>query len=213
MATLGKEYVQLDGMFLREDQIIKLALGAGNFSQAEHYLFALAVHAAIFGMPELIEKVNDVREAYGVPVISMPNQDVSGGFSRLGDTADDKARRVFLLMDDEERRNVLKESLQSLRSQYHLFKYANHWLGVYLVIRDRLEGENLTMKAFIGYANDIMPEDWPASLRMTLSTYKNMSKMISIEDRDEAYYDMEKNPQQDLCKTFWEVVKLSIFTT
>ena len=86
----------------------------------------------------------------------------------------------------EERRKLLRSSLSLLRTNHHLFIYARHWLGVFLVVRDRLEGDSLKMKDFIGYANDIMPLDWPMTLKMGLNTYKNFGREIDYNDKGEA---------------------------
>ena len=156
-----KEYVWLDGMLLKEEHLVKLAMNVGNYAQAEHYLFALLAHGVVYGKHELLEKVNEVREYYGVPKIPDAGNEVSRGGGRQGNSMDDKARAAFRKMEVEERRNILRSSLSLLRNNHHLFTYARHWLGVFLVIRDRLEGEALKMKDFIDYANTIMPADWP----------------------------------------------------
>ena len=132
---------------------------------------------------------------------------------RQGDSLDDRARTAFRKMTIEERKKLLRSSLSLLRTNHHLFIYARHWLGVFLVIRDRLEGDKLKMKDFIGYANDIMPLDWPITLKMGLNTYKNFGREIDINDKGEAYYDMENCPQKELCDTLWDIIKQMILTT
>ena len=130
------EYVWLDGMLLKEEHLVKLAMNVGNYAQAEHYLFALLAHGVVYGKHEIIEKVNEVREFYGVPKIPMAGNEVSRDFAKQGDSLDNKARVVFRKMAIEERRKLLRSSLSLLRSNHHLFIYARHWLGVFLVIRD-----------------------------------------------------------------------------
>ena len=71
------EYVWLDGMLLKEEHLVKLAMNVGNYAQAEHYLFALLAHGVVYGKQEMIEKVNEVREFYGVPMIPMAGNEVS----------------------------------------------------------------------------------------------------------------------------------------
>ncbi len=214
MGKTNNEYIYLDGMFLREEQLLKLSFNVGDFVHAEHYLCALLAHGAIYGLPEMVNKVNEVREHYGVPRIPTPDNDRSASYPRRqGETVDDKARSAFIIMNEETRKDILRTSLRLLRDQYHLFKYGIHWLGVYLVIRDRLEGERLKMKEFINYAREIMPEEWPSSLVMNQNTYKNFGREIRNDDKGEAYYDMEDNPQSELCNTFWDIVKQTIMTT
>ena len=213
MNEQNKEFIYLDGMWLKEEQLLKLAMGVGNFALAEHYLCALLVHGIVYGKQGMIEKVNEVREFYGVPKIPLADNEVSRDCSRQGDSLDDKVRAAFRKMAIDERRKVLRSSLSLLRSKHHLFIYARHWLGVFLVIRDRLEGDSLKMKDFIGYANEIMPLDWPMTLKMGLNTYKNFGREIDFNDKSEAYYDMENCPQKELCDTLWDIIKQMILTT
>ena len=207
------EYIFLDGMWLQEKQLLKLAMNVGNFALAEHYLCALLANAVIYGKRDVILKVNEVREFYGVPQIPTPGNEVTKDCSRQGDSLDNKARVIFRKMPVEERKELLRSCLTLLRTNHHLFIYARHWLGVFLVIRDRLEGNSLKMKNFIGYANDIMPLDWPKTLKMDLNTYKNFGREIDFKDKDEAYYDMENCPQRELCDTLWDIIKQTILTT
>ena len=60
------EYIYLDGLWLRREQLLQLAMGVGNYAQAEHYLFALLADAVVKGKREAILEVNKVREHYGV---------------------------------------------------------------------------------------------------------------------------------------------------
>ena len=207
------EYVFLDGMWLQEKQLLKLAMNVGNFALAEHYLCALLANAVIYGKRDVILKVNEVREFYGVPQIPTPGNEVTKDCSRQGDSLDNKARVIFRKMPVEERKELLRSCLTLLRTNHHLFIYARHWLGVFLVIRDRLEGEALKMKDFIGYASTIMPADWPDSLKMGINTYKNFGREIDYNDKREAYYDMENCPQKELCETLWDIIKQMILTT
>ena len=208
-----KQYVYLDGMLLNEEHLMKLALNVGSYAMAEHYLFALLAHGVIYGKNDVIHIVNEVREHYGVPKIPLANMEINVKGCEKRNSTDEKARLIFRSMDKEIRRHVLKESLSYLRANYHLFIYARHWLGVFLVIRDRLEGEALKMKDFIGYANAIMPADWPDTLKMGLSTYKNFGREIDLSDKHEAYYDMDNCPQKELCETLWSIIKQMILTT
>ena len=185
------EYVWLDGMLLKEEHLVKLAMNVGSFALAEHYLCALLAHGLMYGKTEIIDRVNEVRDFYGAPKIPMPGNEISKA-CRKTDSQDDKARAVFKKMSLDERRKVLRSSLSMLRSNYHLFNYGCHWLGVFLVIRDRLEGE---------------------SLKMSLNTYKNFGREIDFNDKGEAYYDMEKCPQKEVCDTLWDIIKQMILTT
>ena len=209
-----EELIYLDGMWLKEENLIKLAIGVGNFALAEHYLCAYLAHAVIFGNDEAVEQVNKVREYYKVPLIPLPKSTGEKGsvYERKSYGLDDTARFMFLKMPPDRRRAVLKDSMTYLRLNYDLFKFARHWLSVYLVVRDRLVGESLTQSNFEDYANGITPDDWPDKLRCTENTAKNFSRELDVKDRGEAYYDMKNNPQEELCKVFWEIVRQMIMT-
>ena len=204
------EYVYLDGMLLKEEQLLKLSKNVGCYAQAEHYLFALLAHGVINGKREVIDMVNEVREFYGVPKIPVGNQESTFTRSRAA-SLDDKARMLFRKMPIEKRREILKEALRRLRTQFHLFIYSKHWQGVFSVIRDRLEGDALKQKAFIAYASDITPEDWPDSLKIRQNTIKNFARDTDSSEKGEAYYDRDYNPQQEICDTFWNILKEAIF--
>ena len=203
------EYVYLDGMLLKEEQLLKLSKNVGCYAQAEHYLFALLAHGVINGKREVIDMVNEVREFYGVPKIPVGNQESTFTKSRA-ESLDDKARMLFRKMPIEKRREILKEALRRLRTQFHLFIYSKHWQGVFSVIRDRLEGDALKQNAFIAYASDITPEDWPDSLKIRLNTIKNFARDTDSSEKGEAYYDRDYNPQQEICDTFWDILKEAI---
>ena len=213
MSQNENEYVWLDGMLLKEEHLMKLAMNVGNYALAEHYLCALLAHGVVYGKQDIINKVNEVREFYNVPPIPLADNEISRGRCRKGDTSDDKARARFKKMALEERRRILMSSLSLLRSNYHMFTFARHWFGVYLVIRDRLEGEKLNRKNFIEYAQSIMPSDWPKKLSLGVNVYKNFSREMDYSNRCEAYYDLDECPQKELCDTLWDIIKQMILTT
>ena len=209
------EYVFLDGMWLQEQQLLKLAMNVGNFALAEHYLCALLFDAVVKGRRDVVLEVNKVREHYGASPIPLGNEDLKDDRELRGKTrvslADEQARKVFLKMTDEEKLEVLRESFSTLLSDFHLFIYNRHWLGIYMVVRDRLMGD-LSQVDFIDMANDMCPEDFPLELRMTETTRKNFVRLIDVKERGEVYYKMKGNPQKMLCDTFWDIVRNTILT-
>jgi hypothetical protein len=216
MEKLHKEYIYLDGMWLKEEQLLKLAMNVGNFAQAEHYLCALLAGAVIKGRRKVITEVNKVREHYGVTPIPLSEDDLEDdddlkGRMRLT-AADEQAKRLFLKMSKEDRLYVLRRSMDRLIADYHLFNYARHWLSVFMVVRDRLVGESLNQTSFLTLANEITPEGLPLKLHFGENTRKNMGREICEVDRGEVYYRMKRNPQKQLCDTFWEIVKDTILT-
>ena len=210
-----RDYVYLDGMWLQEQQLLKLAMNVGSLPGAEHYLCALLFDAVIKGKREVLLEVNKVREHYGAKPIPLGDEDLKDdkelrGKSRVS-VADEQARKLFLKMTDEEKLEVLRESFRTLLSDFHLFIYNIHWLGIYMVVRDRLMGD-LSQVDFIDLANDMCPEDFPEDLRMTETTRKNFIRFIDVEDRGEVYYKMKNNPQRILCDAFWDIVRNMILT-
>ena len=216
MEKLHKEYIYLDGMWLKEEQLLKLAMNVGNFALAEHYLCALLADAVIKGRREAIVEVNKVREHYGVTAIPLSEDDLESDEDLKGKTrltaADEQARKRFLNMSREDRLFVLRRSMNRLIADYHLFNYARHWLSIFMVVRDRLVGESLNQTSFLTLANEITPEGLPLKLRFGENTRKNMGREICEVDRGEVYYRMKRNPQKQLCDTFWDIVKDTIFT-
>ena len=216
MEKLHKEYIYLDGMWLKEEQLLKLAMNVGNFALAEHYLCALLADAVIKGRREAIVEVNKVREHYGVTAIPLSEDDLESDKDLNGKTrltaADEQARKRFLNMSREDRLCVLRRSMNRLIADYHLFNYARHWLSIFMVVRDRLVGESLNQTSFLTLANEITPEGLPLKLRFGENTRKNMGREICEVDRGEVYYRMKRNPQKQLCDTFWDIVKDTIFT-
>ena len=210
------EYIYLDGMWLKEEQLLKLAMNVGNFALAEHYLCALLADAVIKGRREAIREVNKVREHYGVTAIPLSEDDLKDDENLKDKTrltaADEQARRRFLSMSREDRLCVLRRSMDRLIADYHLFNYARHWLSIFMVVRDRLVGESLNQTSFLTLANEITPEGLPLKLRFGENTRKNMGREICEVDRGELYYRMKRNPQKQLCDTFWDIVKDTILT-
>ena len=210
------EYVYLDGMWLQEKQLLKLAINVGSFQLAEHYLCALLFDALVKGRREVVMEVNKVREHYGVSAIPLSEEDVMDDHDMRGEirvsASDIQAKKLFLNMDKKERIVVLRESLTLLMANYHLFIYARHWLSIYMVIRDRLLGESLSQLSFLAQAPEFYPNELPEKLVINDNTRKNFGREIDVKDRGEVYYKMRRNPQQKLCDTFWEIVKNTILT-
>ena len=216
MAKNFSEYIYLDGMWLKEEQLLKLAMNVGNFALAEHYLCALLADAVIKGRREAIREVNKVREHYGVTAIPLSEDDLADDDEQKGrvrlTAADEQAKWLFLKMSREDRLCVLRRSMDRLIADYHLFNYARHWLSIFMVVRDRLVGESLSQTCFLALAGEITPESMPQKLRFGENTRKNMGREICEADRGEVYYRMKRNPQKRLCDTFWDIVKDTILT-
>ncbi len=174
---------------------------------------ALLAHGLMYGKVEIIDRVNEVREQCQVLPFKKPEHQVARdeyGRSRM-ESVELKVRKAYCQMTEQRRHEVMKQCLQLLRMQSDLFSKKNDWLGVMLVARDRLDG-NINQSNFYEYACAITPEDWPEALRIGEHTAKNFSRQLAAEDRMEAYYDMENNPQEKLCDKLWEIIIQAVLT-
>ena len=211
-----KDYVYLDTMWLQEKQLLKLAMNVGSYQMAEHYLCAYLFDAVAKGKREALLEVNKVREHYGVQPIPLSQEDMQDDYELRGKTrvsaSDLQAKKLFLQMSNAERVEVLRLSLTLLIANHHLFIYARHWLGIFMVVRDRLVGESLNQQTFFTMANEMSPENLPKKLVYNENTRKNFGREINDMDRGEVYFKMRHNPQKDLCDTFWEILKKTLLT-
>lgn len=206
-------YVCLDGVYVKEEQVVKMAMNAGSFTVAEHYLCALLAHGLMYGKHLIINKVNEVREHYQVLPFAVPEEQEpydESGYNRI-ESVEIRVRKLFNQMTAEQQKQLLTSCLQMLRAQTDLFYRKNDWLSVMLVVRDRLDG-NINQNNFADFARSITPEEWPDALRISDHTPKNFSRLLSAKDRMEAYYDMSDNPQADLCNKLWDIVVQAILT-
>jgi hypothetical protein len=211
-----KEYIYLDGLWLRKEQLLHLAINVGSFALAEHYLCALLADAVVKGRREVIAEVNEVRGHYGMKAIPVSDEDLKEDSELHGKgrvtAADEQARKLFLKLTREKQLDVLCRSMRRLLTEYHLFNYARNWLGIFMVVRDRLVGGSLNQTNFVDFACGMTPDELPEKLRMGVNTMKNFSREIDESDRGEVYYKMKHNPQEQLCDTFWNIVQETILT-
>ena len=116
-------------------------------------------------------------------------------------------RAIYRHLTQAKRIQLFKTALLKMYNK-KLFTTKNHWIGTFLVVHDRLERAGFTQTDFMNMADSITPEEFPDKLRISESTMKNFTKVISDpHDRYEAYYDMENNPQKDFCEELWEVLQ------
>ena len=205
-----KEYVWHDGVRISDEQLISMARNAGSYALAEHYLCSLLAHGTMYGLTYYINKVNEVRAQYGVMPIPTPKQadDHEWNNSRhTRQSLDDQARRLYRALSQEQRKAMFRECLMILRINYpKLFRFKNQWQGVYLVVKDRLDN-GLSQSDFLTFATSATPEDWPERLLLNENVIKNFSKGVQNGYGEEAYYELDENPLQDFCDTFWDCVK------
>ena len=212
MENITKDYVFLDGVWLKQEKLLEMASQAGSMVVAEHYLCAYLTNALLNGNREAIKNLNAIRKVYNQKAIPFTEEDGNDGNSQKDDT-DDKAKKMYREMSEEKRDELMRASLQQLRLFHQdLFSTRNHWCGIFLVERDRLDA-GLKKKDYADRVRKITPSDWPEDLTISDSTLGNISHYIFISDKNKAYYSMKKNPWEELCNTFWEIVKEKILTS
>lgn len=206
-----EEYVWHDGVRIREDQIVSMAKNAGSLVLAEHYMCSLLVHGVCCGRSNYLNKVNEVRAFYGAATIPVPQYEDSVQLPGQEPTKM-MARRRYAAMNVEQRKQVLRQSLDILIGQHRLlFTSKTCWIGIYLVVIGRLD-ETVSKTDFTEMAPDITPDGWPEELAIGDRTLSNFARYVDAKDRLEAYYDMENNPWEALCDTFWEILEQQILT-
>ena len=205
------EYIWHDGVRIREDQLVTMAMTAGSYALAEHYVCALLAHGCAHGLAYMIDKANEIREFYQVckyPVPSM-DEDSTKPSTKYRCSIEDQIRKKYRCMKMEEREELLRACLGALHANYpKLFRFKNQWQGIYQVIRDRLDG-GLLQYNFLSIAISATPDDWPTNLQINKNVIKNFGRIVDISD-DEAYYELKYNPMSELCDTFWSIIKCEI---
>lgn len=215
MDELSKDYIYLDSIWLKEEKLLQMAYSAGCYTIAEHYLNAYLANSLINGRREAIVKVNDVRRSYGVKPIPVPDAETENDVKRRKNTncSADMARQKYSNMSSDQRKAVLTEALHIILKQHIvLFKTRLYWNGIYLVVKDRVDGK-IKKSVFADLAEAITPQDWPLTLKIGKTTLNNYAHYVDYMDQGEAYYDMENNPWKDLCDTFWEILEQQILTS
>ena len=166
--------------------------------------------AARAGDGELLGALDDKRKrrwgvSFEAPEVVTPNN-----LPPL--SVDECVRRWFLKLSNEEQQEVLKQAVGKLleatdsAGRKKLFSNKQHWMAVYMVVRDRL---NVTVKhkEFHTYADKITPDACPPNLRISSSTMTNFSKTVP----DGPYYKIKQNPFHELCVMLWTIIKSIYF--
>ena len=111
------QYIWHDGVRIREDQLVSMAMNAGDYSIAEHYMCSLLAHGVIHGLAYIIDKVNEIREHYHVCTIPVPHKDATPG-SSYGASIEEQVRKKYRRMTTEERIELIKASLGRMMANY-----------------------------------------------------------------------------------------------
>ena len=198
-----KEFLEIDTAPLSITNILKMAQhNIGNTT----YTDALLIYAHsceptdlyIIGCVARIAKLRRINE---VSLPGAPNE-----LLRPQQLAVDPRAR-YRRLDTATRIKLLKAALLDMYNR-KWFTTKNHWIGTFLVVRDRLERAGFTQTDFVNMAESITPEEFPDKMHITESTMKNFTKVITDpHDRNEAYYDMKNNPLADFCEELWDVIQ------
>ena len=174
-----------------------MAIECNRFDVAEHYLLAYYRQIVMEnGLGHHVELENRVRAHYNKDAVHVPESDGEASRKNRYDKEreqNESARKKYQAMSKKERKLIIEESLIVLIKKHRqLFTSKNHWIGLYLVVKDRVDG-GLTK---LDFTNGVLGID-----------LSNFARCVDYEDRYEAYYDMESNPWEELCDVYWNILK------
>jgi hypothetical protein len=209
-----QELVKHDGAYLPAKILIEMAKKAGSYNVAEHYIVSLLNYAIIYNKPHIREYVDEITKHYNLDPLPTAKTPASNNnmpnFENPHRKQAENARIIYCKMGKEQRESILKEALAKLRiEKEELFMNGYCWIGIYLVVRDRLD-EDLKMTTFCGYS--ITPSGWPSKLALGTNSLSNFGRYIKGKDKLVSYYFMKDNPFKALCDKFWEILFSLILT-
>lgn len=210
------DYVSIDGVYLHKDVYIQIAKNSRNPVIAEHFLLPLAYYAAVNKRQDIIDEVDEIRRLYNFAPLPSAKPPTSSGkyepdFSTMT-PPEIRARVVYKKLNIEIKKKVLRTALTKLRVEdERLFKNKSCWIGIYFVVRDRLDSK-ISQTDFYDFAVSFTPDDWPENLKIGPTTLSNMTRKVEPEDRNEPYYDMANNPWDELCEKYWTLVLADLLT-
>lgn len=208
----SEDFVFHDGRVFHLDDLVAMAKQAGSYVHAEHYLVSILYYAAGAGRQDLAALCDDIRSYYDLQPLSSSAPASVQNLPRR-ESKDDFLRQCWARMSDEERSKCLRLSLMGLEyAPRKLFTRQACWIGVYMVLRDRLD-PRLSKTDFFALALLSTPEGWRRDLVIGPSTMSNYSRYIAAEHRDETYYEMgDACPWQALCERLWESLEERLLT-
>ena len=198
-----KEFVNIDTVPLSIANILKMAqYNIGNNVYTDALLiYAYSCEPADYYVIGAVARIARQRRSNQVSLPGTPNEMMRPQQRSLD------PRVCYRGMNASARINLLKSALLDMYNR-KWFTTKNHWIGTFLVVRDRLEKAGFTQTDFVNMADSITPEEFPERLHISESTMKNFTKVITDpRDRNEAYYDMKNNPQADFCEELWDVLQ------
>jgi hypothetical protein len=198
-----KEFLDIDGAETSIATLLKQA--RYNISKTMYtdalLIYAYSCNPIDYELIDFVARIAKQRRTNEVSLPGAPNELLNPQL------LNQDPRANYRCLAPVARIQLLKAALLEMYNR-KLFTTKNHWIGTFLVVRDRLEGANFTQTAFVKMADSITPEEFPDKLRISESTMKNFTKVIADPcDRDEAYYDMKDNPQEGFCEELWNAIK------
>lgn len=212
MLTEQQEFVEHDGVFIHVNKMVEMAKNAGSYNVAEHYIVSLLVHAHRYDMPMIFVEINSIRMHYHLQPFASINGPASGNnmpnFEQPRMRQSEIVQKTYRQLSQEQKESVLKEALVKLHlEEKKLFERKTFWIGVYLVVRDRLD-QDLKAAAFCRYK--LTPDGWTNALVAT--SLSNIGRYIEGDDKELAYYQMTNNPFKHLCEKYWSTLQSLILT-
>ena len=207
-----EEYmVSHDGVELPVGILISMAMGAPDYHTAEHYLVSLLYCASMREDRRLLSKCQEIRKHFGIS----PYPELPASESNLPPirSREEEVRRYYSKESEIGKFEILKKAISALLSStneygQNIFSKKQHWMGVYMVLRDRL-AIRCSQTGFADYASKITPNNCPNELRIGSSTMTNFAKVIT---EDKPYFEMKHNPFAEVCDTLWKIIISQILT-
>ena len=178
--------------------VIGMAKGAPDYISAAPFLNSLFYAAKQHEDNWLFSQCLDIMEKFGAS--PYPDSPASKGNLPNDMSLGNEARRYFNGLTEGSQQNLLRKAMKQLRDS-HVFNRKQHWIGVFLVLRDRLSGDP-KQSHFTEYAKKFTPDDFPEDLKIG-STMTNASKTVFM---DKLYYEMANNPYETVCDSFWDII-------
>ena len=204
-------HINLDGATVSDQLLEVMAIECERFDVAEHFLLAYYRQIVMeHGLGHHVELENRVRARYNKNAVHVPvsnDVDKRKSYYDKDREQNESARKKYQAMSKKERKSIIEESLIILIKEHRqLFTSKNHWIGLYLVVKDRVDG-SMTKLDFTNGVLGINIDCWPDDLKISERTLSNFARCVDYEDRYEAYYDMESNPWEELCDVYWNILK------
>ena len=197
-----KEYIEIDTAPISISNILKMAqhnIGKTTYTDAL-LLYANNCSPTDLHIISFVARIIKLRRINEVSLPGEPHELLRP------QQLDQDPRAKYRRLDTAARVALLRSALLDVYNR-KLFTTKNHWIGTFLVVRDRLEKAGFTQTDFANMADSITPDCFPEKLFISESTMKNYTKVITDPcDRQEAYYDMKNNPQEDFCDELWNVI-------